>query len=339
MLTATLVKTEVCSSTEEISDRKRLRDELAELQCPLCCEVFTDAVQCMCCGANACRACLSVVKTGLCPFCRNASFDPAACVPDIKLERRASTAKLPCANHMKGCSFAGDRSSRAAHIAAECEHVDRRAEVKDLRARVQQLEQSLRAVEEGTVAALRKENERLRQDAAQAAALTAKVASQQESLTKLEQESRQLRLRFKSRQTNVEIVEKSLKAFVAGDISVLKSLCRAEVVTACTVRNEDTATGTYEIRWRSRQGANTSHSFDAYLHVENFNVSFFVRCTSTDAAVTSCTVMILHPTDPSKSWRCPKVICSGGDYVGRRNLMTLDQLKTYIVCKKMYLAV
>ena len=323
-----------------MEQRKRMRDEVAELQCPLCCDVYVDAVQTRCCGANTCRACLmALTAAGPCPFCRDAAFDPLACVPDVKLERHAASAQLPCPNSAKGCAFVGDRHGRAAHVQERCVHVDRQGELTAMRARIEMLEAMLRTVEETTVPDLRREVALLQQHLDHAAPAAAKVAALEEQKSRLERENREMRLRAKSRQASAQALQRCVKAFADADVPTLRILHNVRVVVPLVVRHEHTFAGLYEIRWRAVKEYGDEEVFDAQLKVENLNVSFYVRCTSTTRPVQSCAVMILHPTEPSKSLRCPQVLCEAGEYVGRHSLMAAGALKPFVLSNRLILGV
>ena len=128
------------SAAFEEAVRKRNREDQDEIQCPICFCTMIDVVQNLCCGTNTCRKCMLALNPSQnCPFCRSA-FDPVACVPDIKMERKAASEIRPCENHTKGCLFVGDRTARMVHEDEGCDFLDR--QVKDLKKQVKHLEAS-----------------------------------------------------------------------------------------------------------------------------------------------------------------------------------------------------
>ena len=245
---ATAVKV-VKPAEASAQEKKRYRDEDAELMCPICFHTLTDAVQSLCCGNNTCRKCmLALDASKKCPFCRGA-FDPTACVPDVKMERRAATTQLPCLHADRGCKFIGDRAARAAHESNECEFIDRRPIVNELQKRVRELE------------------EKARTSALEITSKDQQIADLNCSLTMANHSDPRASLRVE--------FSKNARAFSSSNLGELSSIHMVSRIQEFSVVNEAIPDGKYTFSWAA--GPLNNVYFTAELTVGNDNVSYFVN--------------------------------------------------------------
>eukprot|EP01117_Protostelium_nocturnum_P020567 TRINITY_DN9315_c0_g1_i1.p1 TRINITY_DN9315_c0_g1~~TRINITY_DN9315_c0_g1_i1.p1 ORF type:complete len:445 (-),score=124.72 TRINITY_DN9315_c0_g1_i1:31-1365(-) len=105
--------------------------------CPICEEVFKDAVETPCCHKCYCRSCIHswLAKSGSCPECRAIIQKKEDCKPNLPIQRLISTFPVKCFNHEFGCNASlvrGNLEDHRAHCEYEkvacplnllCEHV------------------------------------------------------------------------------------------------------------------------------------------------------------------------------------------------------------------------
>ena len=279
--------------------RSRDADEHLDLQCPICLSEFVDAVQSSCCGTTTCRKCMLALDASKNCPFCRGRFDPGSCVRDVRMERRAANAILCCRNAGKGCAFVGDRSARIAHEEDDCEVEDRRALVKALKTQIKEL--------------------------------TSGAETESRLLAAVRQGRRHLCSNCDSRLA-------AIHAFCSGDDAVLKTLHNVKVVKGHDVLDDVTGYGMYSITW-CQCVERVKLRFDAVFVVENFNVAFFVRCTSHPNA-TAASVLLLHPSDPKRDFAVKSIVCPtiNEDRV-ERNVMTNTSFLDFLFNKRLFVGV
>lgn len=116
----------------ETAATRDFRCQSETLQCGICLDIVSDAVQLPCCGALQCRKCilewLHINPT--CPQCRK-SLIHTDLITDVRSDRMAAALIRPCCHVTLGCQIAGNRVDITGHE-WQCDFVSRKLLLQEI---------------------------------------------------------------------------------------------------------------------------------------------------------------------------------------------------------------